>query len=285
MTLITTETPGPPRPPNVDAIVDALQAIARQRRFAIKVQQKLDRALESYVRINYTDWSPDLPEKERDKENAKVTKLIKAAAADDGDPDLIELVKITALSRSAWDQKRDNATKAMEKLAAKLPVAAWVKGVHGIGILGLALILAETGKTGSLSNYSNPAKLWKRLGFAPYDGYAGSTWKRDSWRPRALTKEEWTDNPFSGARYATMQQLATHLVDHQWIGAKKTEDGEGRPKPGAVYGEFYAARRARTLVTHADWSDGHRRSDALRVTFKEFLKDLWVEWHRLDGLG
>ena len=259
--------------------IDTIKAHHRRRRYAMKLQQKLDRAIESYVRINYTEWTPDADEKERAKFNREVAKIIAAARKDDGDADLVELVQKTDLAREPFDAMRKAAEKEMEKLAGDLPVAEWVGGVRGAGLLGLATILAEAG---DLSNYPNPAKLWKRLGFAPYDGLAGSSWKRDTWRPRALTKQEWTDNPFSGRRYALMHQIAVWLVNAQWIGKAKTESGEG--EPAGPYGDVYAARRQHTLTTHPDWSDGHRRMDALRITMKEFLKDLHVEWHRAAAL-
>jgi hypothetical protein len=167
----------------------------------------------------------------------------------------------------------------MEKLTDQLPVAEWIKGVRGAGQLGLATIVAEAG---DLANYPNPAKLWKRLGFAPYDGHAGSSWKRQTWRPRTLTAEEWIANPFSGERYALMHQIAVWLVNAQWIGKAKTESGEG--EPNGPYGEIYSARRKHTMQTHPDWSDGHRRMDALRVTMKAFLKDLHVEWREPRAL-
>jgi hypothetical protein len=46
----------------------------------------------------------------------------------------------------------------------------------------------------------------------------------------------------------------------------------------------YALRRAKTAVTHPDWSDGHAYSDALRITMKAFLRDLWLEWQRCASL-
>jgi hypothetical protein len=171
----------------------------------------------------------------------------------------------------------------MAQFVKQLPVAKWIESVRGIGLPGLALIVSEaaalneaTGRVVGLDGYPNPAKLWKRLGYAPYDGFAGSTWKREKWRPRKLTAEEWMAYPFSGERYAPMSQLATHLVDHQWIGKNKTDDGEG--KPNGPYGEVYYKRRKHCEMTHPDWTDDHRRKDALRVAFKQFLVDLWKAW-------
>jgi hypothetical protein len=184
-----------------------------------------------------------------------------------------DFVRTSDLARVPADEMRKQSENAMAKLAVELPVFAWVKTVHGAGDLGLATIVAEAG---DLANYPNPAKLWKRLGYAPYDGLAGSTWKRDTWRPRALTKEEWIENPFSGQRYALMAQIATWLVNAQWIGAKKTESGEG--EPSGPYGEVYAARRAHTAKMHLDWTKGHSRNDGLRIAMKRFLLDLWLVW-------
>jgi hypothetical protein len=254
-------------------VVEAIKGHHRRRRYAMKVQQKIDRALESFIRINATKWTYDAPEADREKFNREVAKIIASARKGDGDQLIVELVQKTDRGREPFDAMRKAAESAMEKLTEQLPVAEWIKGVRGAGALGLATIVAEAG---DLANYPNPAKLWKRLGFAPYDGHAGSSWKRQTWRPRTLTAEEWIANPFSGERYALMHQVAVWLVNAQWIGKAKTESGEG--EPNGPYGEIYAARRKHTLTTHADWSDGHRRMDALRVTMKAFLKDLHVEW-------
>ena len=255
-----------------DDIVSDIRAAHRQRRFAMKIQQKLDRALESFIRINATDWSPDMDEEDRDKINKQVKQLIKDVRAAKS-TQFAEVVATSDAARLPADKLRKTNETKMEQLAARLPVAAWCDGVFGFGMLGLATIVAEAG---DLSNYPNVGKLWKRLGYAPYDGLAGSTWKRESWRTRALTKEEWIANPFSGARYALIFQNATWLRNAQWIGKDKTEDGVG--KPDGHYGEIYAARRARTKITHPDWSDGHADKDAIRIMMKQFLCDLWVAW-------
>jgi hypothetical protein len=159
-------------------------------------------------------------------------------------------------------------------------VLAWVEQTRGAGLLGLATIVGEAG---ALDRYDNVAKLWKRLGYAPYEGYAGSTWKREKWRPRKLTAEEWIANPFKGERYALMHEIATWLVNAQWISAakrkKEGDDDAEEGKPNGVYGEIYAKRRAHTEVTHPDWTKMHRRNDALRVAMKAFLADLWAVWN------
>jgi hypothetical protein len=254
------------------AVIEQIRSHHRRRRFAMKIQQKLDRALESFVRINGTAWQPDMSEADREKLNKEVRAMIKKIRAGELS-DFSDIVATSDRARAPTDEMRDGSEKIMADLAKTLPVYPWVEAIRGAGALGLATIIAETG---DLSNYGNPAKVWKRLGFAPYDGYAGSSWKRQTWRPRPLTKEEWIANPFSGERYALMHQIAEWLVNAQWIGKAKSASGEG--EPNGPYGEIYAKRRAHTLVTHPDWSLGHRRKDALRITMKQFLCDLHVQW-------
>ena len=266
----------------VAGLVISIRAAHRRRRYAMKVQQKIDRAQEAYVRINHTNWRGDMDEKAREAIRKQVAAIIKAARNDEGDPDLVELVKGTDLSRGPYDNLRQKTEKAMEAAAKQLPVYPWIENVRGAGALGLATIVAEvaaikpSGEFATFSDYSSPAKVWKRLGFAPYDGHAGSTWKRTTWRPRALSADEWISNPFSGERYALMIQIATWLINAQWQSAKKAGGDTG--KPTGPYGQIYADRRTHTAQTHPDWTKGHSHSDAVRVTMKTFLKDLWEQW-------
>jgi hypothetical protein len=260
--------------------IGKIRSYHRRRRFAMKIQQKLDRALESFIRINMTAWHPDLPEAERKKINAQVVAMINKVRNGDESEALAGLVPFVMTSdraRAPADEMRAEAEAAMEQVASELPVYPWVKSIRGAGALGLATIIAEAGH---LSGYANVAKLWKRLGYAPYDGFAGSTWKRETWRPRALTKDEWIANPFKGERYALTAQIATWLVNAQTKSKTKTESGE--TEAAGPYGAIYVKRRAACVLSHPDWTDGHRRSDALRIAMKEFLKHLFLEWHRLN---
>jgi hypothetical protein len=257
----------------MDNTVELIRAEHRYRWQAIKMQAKLDRGLEAFVRINATDWHPTDDETVRDKYNREVAKIITAAHKGQGMPAVIKLVAAVDRGREPFDELRTAAEKRMETLAKDLPAAPWVAGVRGVGMLGFATIVAVAG---DLSNYPNPAKLWKRLGFAPYQGLAGSTWKRETWRPRALTSEEWIANPFSGSRYALMHQIAIWLVNAQWTAAGKDPEGAGKPK--GPYGEVYAKRREHTAREHPDWTKGHGRMDGVRIAMKAFLKDLHLAW-------
>jgi hypothetical protein len=260
----------------LDGNIQRIWAHHAKRRYAIKLQQKIDRAMESWIRIHETDWTPDLSEDEREKYNKQVKALIAKARKEGASSQSLtgEIVSTTDIMRKPIDLMRDTAEKNMESIAMLLPVWTWAENIRGIGPLGIATIIAEAG---DLSKYATPAKLWKRLGYHVYEGCAGSTWKREKWRPRKLEAEEWIANPFSGQRYALMTQVATWLVNAQWLGVKKTGTDEG--KPNGLYGEIYAARRAHTFNTHPEWSLMHRRRDALRIVMKRLLLDLWRVWN------
>jgi len=255
-----------------------LAEMRRDRSFAMKQQQKLDRSLESYVRINFTEWqegaSPEAIRKE-------VKALIVSARKQEGETAVIAAVSITDSGRKPADEMRGDREKTMEKLAKTLPVYPWWEGIKGVGPLGLATIVAETVTDRApfaISHYPTHSHLWKRLGFAPYDGLAGSSWRREKWRPRALTKEEWIANPFKPERYAFMYMIIESLLKHQTRSKKKTESGE--TEPTGPYGEAYCRRRAHLRLVHPEWSDMHAEKDARRYTMKKLLRDLWREWHR-----
>jgi len=64
-------------------------------------------------------------------------------------------------ARAALEPHRAIVEKRMTKLIKELPVYNWAVSVKGFGPISLAGIIGEAG---DLSNYSNPAKLWKRMG-------------------------------------------------------------------------------------------------------------------------
>lgn len=263
-------------------IIEQIRAYHRQDRFMIKMQSRIDRSMEAYIRTYVFGFSPMLSEDERKEITKKTTALIKqcrAGTAPAEYADIAEMVVMSDASRECWDKLRGQRERAMEKLAKQLPAAEFVKGVPGVGMLGFAQIIGETG---DLSDYADKGKVWKRLGLAPYQDLAMSTWMRESWRPRAITTAEWKDESlglfWKAERYAVMAQIAQWLWVKQWTGKDKAPpDGE----PNGHYGEIYARRRAHTYFTHADeWTPMHSHKDALRYMFKQFIRDLHREWRR-----
>ena len=99
----------------------------------------------------------------RDTQGLAVSPLIALAACEP----LLE-------ARDIVEKHRKTEEKTLAKLAKSLPVWEWVETVRGAGALSLAQIIGETG---DLSLHANPDKVKKRLGLAPYNGKAPSTWR------------------------------------------------------------------------------------------------------------
>lgn len=70
---------------------------------------------------------------------------------------------------SAFDSMENFYTKEMTKLAKELPIHDWFCKFDGCSSMGLAMLIAEIG---NLSDYENPAKVWKRMGLAVRNGSA-----------------------------------------------------------------------------------------------------------------
>lgn len=269
------------QPDEIEARSLQIKVWHQRARYAIKRQSQADRSLEAFVRVNVFGFSTFDDEKTRAKKSKAALDLIKQCrdgAAPDDLASIAHMVTASDMGRKGFDVARNEAEREMCRLVRGMPGHDFVAGVRGFGEKGFAQIIGECG---NLSLYAGPAKVWKRLGLAPYDGLAMSTWKRDSWRPRALTSDEWVANPFKAERYAIVAQIATWLVNAQMTGAEKSGTQFGEPT--GPYGETYLRRRLRTAETHPDWTPMHGRLDALRVTVKELLRDLWCAWHEREA--
>lgn len=268
-------------------VIEAIRKYHRQQRFIVKMQSRIDRSMEAFIRVNVFGFSPDMEEDERKEIVKKTMSLIKQCRAGNASAeylDVADMIIESDKSRRSWDKLRAQRERALEKLAKAIPaVASMKKKALGVGYLGMAQIIGEAG---DLSNYANPGKLWKRLGLAPYQGFAMSSWMRapskdfKGWVPRKLTSAEWIANPFKPERYAIISQIAQWLWVKQWIGKEKAPpDGI----PAGNYGEIYRDRRRHTAQTHPEWTPMHSHRDALRYMNKRFTRNFWSEWRRASA--
>jgi hypothetical protein len=257
----------------LEETINELRSHHRFRRFAMAGQMRNDRSLEAFVR-GQLGFDTRMEEKDRKRLSEAATKEIEKARS--GDDTLLPVIQATTASDQArlpFDNMRKERERAMRALAKQLPAWPWVDSVHGFGELGFATVVAEAAAVRAplaLSNYPKPDHLWSRLGFAPYDGHAGSTWKRgktEGWAPRALSKDEWIAHPFNSQRYALIFQVGLWLVN-------------GQAKDGGRYRSKYLERRERTAAAHPDWSKMHSHMDGIRIATKQLLYDLWWEWRR-----
>lgn len=176
------------------------------------------------------------------------------------------------MSARGFDSYRAELEKSMSGLARSLPVWPWVESVKGFGAMGLAIIVGEAG---DIAGYANPGKLWKRLGLAPFDGLAASSWKRSA-APRKLTAEEWIGIGYNQRRRSASWTIADSLLR----------------QPGP-YADAYRARRVYECEKNPEFLTGKTNAKtgnpqvtkqcdlrARRYAEKRLIKHLWQAWRR-----
>lgn len=152
-------------------------------------------------------------------------------------------------ARDGVAKHRVAVERRLAKLAKALPVAPWIQGVRGVGMASLAAIVGEAG---DLSAYSNPAKLWKRLGLAVMP---------DGTRQRRVSGDAALDHGYSPARRSVVWNIGACIV-----------------KAGGPLKLIYDARKAYELERVA--TKGHAHNRAQRYVEKRFVRDLWIAWRR-----
>jgi hypothetical protein len=266
------------RAASISAICADIRALHRTARFALKSQSRIDRSLEAFIRVNVFGFNPHGTEKEIEaasKGAMKLLKQIRSGQTPDEFLSLVPMVMASDTSRGPWDDIRNRCEKDMRKLAAELPCFELVENTNGFGSLGLAQIIGETG---DLYKYANVAKVWKRMGYAPHNGHAASSWRTNRADGKKLTADEWTVLGYSPERCSIAFSLADSMFRHQITSAAKSDTTYGAAK--GPYGAAYVSRRERTSDTHPEWNKAHAHADALRVMMKALIRDMWVIWHR-----
>lgn len=266
---------------DLSVICSTLQELQTSRRFLIGLRVKQTNACGALIRRGL-GFSPDLTEAQRDKIGKRATGIVSAFFAGKellGDDLEVasayrsDLTAVAAALKPLLDQEA-KTIKEMVLRARDLPVAEWADGILGFGEKALAVVVGEAG---DLSNYPHPRMLWKRLGLAPYDGAAGSTWRSPARRSRALDSEEWTTIGYKPSRRAEIHAfIGDPMSKHQLASAERSGTEFGSPK--GPYGAVYVARRGKTKIDHPDWTLAHARADALRLMTKALISDLWSEW-------
>lgn len=268
--------------PEIPSITAKLYGLQVRRKFYISVTNKKTNAAKALVRRS-AGWRYDEEEEAREKTNQRAARVVgNALAGRDQNPDDEEIfapvafdLEVIANALEPCLNARHQIELEMKRIVRKLPVYEWAKEVRGFGELGLAVVVAEAG---DLSDYPKKGHLWKRLGLAPFEGKAYSTWRREG----GLTAEDWTEAGYSPRRRAEIYAVVSEpLFRHQAQRVDK-ETGEILREAGP-YGQIYLSRRAHTAQTHPDWTKLHSHMDGLRKMTKLLLRDLWQEWRRLEG--
>lgn len=146
--------------------------------------------------------------------------------------------------------RMDLYEKPMQKLAKELPVWPWAEACRGFAPLSLAQLVGEIG---NLSDYDNPAKVWKRMGLGRVDGEN---------QRRTTDKELAIKMGYNPARRSVMYVIGDNLI---------------RAKNPEYYGLFLERREYERERAPDDKPIAHMRR-AHRYMEKRFLRDFWRAW-------
>lgn len=272
------------RDPNV---IDGIRERYRQRDDLVRTQGNLDRQIKASCRraVGFSTFDEAKVRTEKMKQANALLDEIESGQISAGNL----MVSISASTliplRDAIASSRKSIEKALVIDAKTLLIDHFVDGIKGFGYIGLATIIAEAG---DLSNYANPAKLWKRMGLAVLDG------------ERQRKKSNPDDALVHG--YSPRRRSAMYVI------------GDSMIKSQGKYREIYLARLATehakaiagglipattTEATVTSWNErglpaltrvkkldatqhrsaGHMANRAQRYMEKRLLRDLWKAWN------
>lgn len=275
--------------------LEALAEYQVRRKFFIGAINRNTNAAGARVRRALGCQSDD-DEAKREKVKAKAAKIVSDALNGRGCalPSVASDLAVIARSIEPLTKARHECELAMKRLMRKLPIwEQWAKGVRGLGELGCAVILAETG---NLGNYATRERVWKRLGLAPLNGKAMSTWRKEG----GLTADDWTAAGYSPRRRAEIfscvgdplfrQQtmvVGPYRQAYDTYKAKQTALNEAGAFAEQAAGIVKAAKKAgrAPLKVNAEGrlTPIHIHNRATRFMTKELIRDLWSEWRRASS--
>lgn len=250
-----------------------LMILQKRRRSIITQMNRIRSKAVSYIASNYIGYNSFEDEKNRSKKWSVAEKIYNAIAKGKDVPegyqketDLVEdIVKAFAVFLDRLQDTRDYFEKQMETEVKKLPITKWWIKEKGRSYIGLAVIIGEAG---DLTDYANPAKLWKRFGVAVIDGV------RQGGLPSNAPKELWIKHGYNPRRRAALWTIGDSLM--------KTNGSSGRYKK--VYDNRKEYMTKKLLAKHLEagksrksYKPGHAHNDALRYMQKRLLRDVWNE--------
>lgn len=172
-------------------IIANIRAAHRERCFAMEQRKRADLSLLSFLRTQ-AGWRLDLPEKDR-KAIAERAKAFADGGEDEGLAQWRSVVDASVGARAPFEAVEKAALKRMGEAAEQLPVwESFGEAIRGFGPASLAVIVGEAG---DLSIYSNPAKLWKRMGV----GIVGDI--RQGGLAKNASKDDWIAHGYSRQKH------------------------------------------------------------------------------------
>lgn len=292
----TTRKANPQMKPNVSVpqVCDQLRELQRQRICNLKSRIMICNRLVATV-ATASGYNAGMEEKERLDRFKQASETIAAVLEGEYENHACAgIIQATGVAIDGFDRMVKGYEKAMVKLAKQLPSAAWVAepAQRGFGILSLAIIVGECG---DLDNYANPAKVWRRMGCAPYQS-DGKTLMPATWRggkEGKLSAEEWEDVGYSPRRRSIAFLIGEGLCkqnggdrrDDTDTGAAAngnggTDEPQGETEKAAVgpYRLRYDETKAKVQREHPDYPKLRCHRHGMLLATKLLLKNLWIDW-------
>ena len=176
----------------------------------------------------------------------------------------------TLVSRNSLEpyiELREVTEKHMIDDVQKLPICEWWCKEKGRSFLGLAILVGEIG---DLSNYENPAKVWKRMGLAVMDGI------RQGGLSKGSPAEDWIKHGYNKRRRSALWTISDCLL--------KTNGKDGQYKK--LYDERKVMEHKRLKKQwikegnkENKYKPMHAHRRAQRFMEKRLLRDLWNAWN------
>ena len=259
-----------------------LQDNQKSRSWYIKSRIMLANRLQATVACEYGDYKTALAEKERIKAFAEAGKIVKQIVSGEIESPLKRLVMITQTSIDAFEEQKKLLDKQMKKLAEELPVADWVEQPEQRGF-GFGMLSVLIGETGDLHNYSNPGKMWKRMGCAPFtkDGMTlmGATWRSRSKQKIRMSASDWEDFGYSPKRRSIAYLVGEGLL-------KQNGDGPYRERYNVKKAEMQARNTPEEAAKPSKdrpYTDQRCHRHGMLLATKMLMKNLWIEWTGATG--
>lgn len=270
---------------DISEIVTTLVHLQRRRSVVLKSRNMQANRLQAVI-AGTLGYSSGMEEADRKKLFVEASAVIKEVQSGENNTHpMTDVIRATMIGIDSFEKVKDDLEEQMETAAATLPTATWAKerDQRGFGVLFLAIVLGETG---DLSNYANPAKVWRRLGCAPWS-FKGETLMGSTWRSRAggkgragakgtkLPSEEWEAFGYSPRRRSIAYLIGKNLMMQNFLKDKDTKEMTWV----GPYRQRYEEAKARFKETHPDATPLHCDRHGLLLAAKLLLKKLWCVWN------
>lgn len=280
---------GPSARADLAATVAAIRYHHRTRRYAMAQRKRADLSLGAFLRLAL-GWRKDAPADERKRISAQAQALIKAGEAETkkGEADTDEpayaewrhVILASIAARKPFDDVEKAATRAMERLAATLPVWQWAEPIKGFSARGLATIVGEAGDLGT---YPKKGHLWKRMGLAVIGAGDGINDVRQGNAGRNASKEDWIAHGYNAERRAMMFVIGDTLVktnkpENPYRAVYDRRKAQERAKAEAKGLAIVPAAKIPKRKPEGYVAEGTIHLRAQRYMEKRLLRDIWQAW-------